>query len=228
MNLSVLLTWLLMRLSWIDCSIEEVRERQYSSENEIVLIPEENNICDGKIDFLKDKDKEVKDRRDRIDIKARTLLTLTSLLLGLVSSATSITSARSIGIWSVFPLAFLFLTIFLLTIYFGIDRIQTTDYNYVLFDSSDNSAKRLYCNDLIRAQVFNGQVTDFMIDLYRSALRYFSLAMLLLMFFGIGNIAFTDKFFVAKKDEIRINLMHEFFILKEAFKDGLLNSSEHL
>ncbi|MEM9907353.1 MAG: hypothetical protein AAF921_20250 [Cyanobacteria bacterium P01_D01_bin.44] len=155
-------------------------------------------------------------------------MTLTSLLLGLISSATSVTSARSIGIWSILPLAFLFLTIFLLAIYFGIDRIQTTDYSYVLSDSSKNSVKRAYCNDLIRTQIFNEKVTDFMIDLYRSALRYFSLAMLLLMFFGIGNIASSDDFFVAKKNEIKVYMTHELSSLKELFKeDGLTDSKQN-
>lgn len=54
MSLSVLLTWLLMRLSLIDCSVGEVRKRQYNSESEVVLIPEEIHVCDKKIDFLKD------------------------------------------------------------------------------------------------------------------------------------------------------------------------------
>src|SRR6476646_9315503 len=159
MSLSVIFTWLLMQISLIECTLSEVQERQYQSNSELVLPSEEIDICDKKIDFLKEKNKEVKDRRDRVDTKARTLLTLTSLLLGLISSATSIASAKSIGLWSILPLALLFFTIFLLTMYFGIDRSQTTDYSCIFSDLESNLAKRTLCNDLLRAQDYNERTT---------------------------------------------------------------------
>ncbi len=183
-----------MRISLIECTLSEVQQRAYKSERKLKLIClfDETNICDQKIDFLKEKNKEVKDRRDKVDTKARTLLTLTSLLLGLISSTTSIVSIKSIGFCSIFPLTLLFLTIFLLTIYFGIDNTQTTDYSYIFLDSKSDSTKKMLCNDLLEAQDYNHRATNFMIDLYRAALRYFSLAMLFIMVLGIGNIIFTN------------------------------------
>jgi hypothetical protein len=190
-----------MRLSAIECTICEVQQRQYKSNDKLVLPSEEIDISDDKIDFLKDKNKEVKERRDRVDTKARTLLTLTSLLLGLISSATSIASAKAIGVWSILPLSLLFLTIFLLTVYFGIDRSQTTDYSYIFSDSE--SAKRTLCDDLLVSQDYNERVTNFMLDLYRSALRYFSLAMLFIMVLGVWNIVSTDSNWIVNKDKIQ-------------------------
>lgn len=213
MSLAVLCTWILMRISCIDCTLNEVWERQYQTKNALVFLSEEVKVCDRKIDFLKDKNKEVKDRRDRVDTKARTLLTLTSLLLGLISSATSITSARSIGLWSILPLTLLFFTIFLLTVYFGVDRSQTTDYSYIFSDSESELAKRDLCNDLIGAQDYNEHVTNFMLDLYRSALRYFSFAMLFIMLLGIGNIALTDSSWINNKDKIQAFFTSKFFVL---------------
>lgn len=215
MNLAALCTWILMRISCIDCTPNEVWERQYQSRNTLVFLSEEVKICDTKIDFLKDKNKEVKDRRDRVDTKARTLLTLTSLLLGLISSATSIASARSIGLWSILPLTLLFFTIFLLTVYFGVDRSQTTDYSYIFLDSESELAKRDLCNDLMRAQDYNERVTNFMLDLYRSALRYFSFAMLCIMLLGIGNIAFTDSSWINNKDKIQAFFTSKFTVLSK-------------
>ena len=182
-----------MRFSCIDCTLLEVRQRQYQSKSELVFPTEGVKICDKKIDFLKEKNKEVKDRRDRVDAKARTLLTLTSLMLGLISSTTSIASAKSAGFWSVLPLILLFSTIFLLTVYFGVDRSQTTDYSYIFSDLESELAKRELCNDLISSQDYNEQVTNFMLDLYRSALRYFSFAMLFIMILGVGNIIVTES-----------------------------------
>jgi hypothetical protein len=196
-----------MRLSAIECTFAEVQQRQYQSKSELALPSEEINISDDKIDFLKDKNKEVKERRDRVDTKARTLLTLTSLLLGLISSATSIASAKAIGIWSVLPLTLLFLTIFLLTVYFGVDRSQTTDYSYI-FSNSD-VAKKMLCNDLITSQDYNERVTNFLLDLYRAALRYFSVSMLCIMVLGIWNIVYTNSEGIVNKDKIQSVLKQE-------------------
>ncbi len=207
MSLSVYITWLLMRLSVIECTLAEVQQRQYQSKSELALPSEEINISDDKIDFLKDKNKEVKERRDRVDTKARTLLTLTSLLLGLSSSATSIASAKAIGIWSVLPLTFLFLTIFLLTVYFGVDRSQTTDYSYIF--SNSEVAKRMLCNDLLISQDYNERVTNFMLDLYRAALRYFSVSMLCIMVLGIWNIVDTNSNWIVNKNNIQSFIKQE-------------------
>jgi hypothetical protein len=199
-----------MRLSAVECTLAEVQQRQYQSKSELVLPSEEINISDDKIDFLKDKNKEVKERRDRVDTKARTLLTLTSLLLGLISSATSIASAKAIGIWSVLPLTLLFLTIFLLTVYFGVDRSQTTDYSYIFsILSNSDVAKRMLCNDLLISQNYNERVTNFMLDLYRAALRYFSVSMLCIMVLGIWNIVYTNSEGIVNKDKIQSVLKQE-------------------
>jgi Ca2+/Na+ antiporter len=216
--LSDVFTWILMRFSCIDCTFLEVRQRQYQSERELVFPSEKVKICDEKIDFLKDKTKEVKDRRDRVDKKVQTLLTLTSLLLGLISSATSIASAKSIGFWSIVPLTLLFCTIFLLTFYFGVDRSQTTDYSYILSDleSELESANRQLCKDLISSQDYNERATNFMLDLYRSALRYFSLGMLFIMILGIGNILLTDSSWINSKDKVQAFFTEEFPALRKA------------
>ena len=129
-----------MRVSWVDCSPDEVQQRQYQSEGELSLLSEKVNVCDKKIDFLKEKNKEVKDRRDRVDTKARNLLTLTSLLLGLISSATSIASPKSIGFWSIIPLILLFFTVFILTVYFGVDKSQTIDYSYIFISNLESES----------------------------------------------------------------------------------------
>ena len=205
MDLSVYITWLLMRLSCIECTISEVQQRQYQSSEEFILPSEEINISDLKMDFLKEKTKEVKERRDGVDTKARTLLTLTSLLLGVISSATSIESANAIGILSILPLTLLFFTIVLLTVYFGIDRSQTTDYSYIFSDSNPEAFKRMLCNDLLISQDYNDRVTNFMLDLYRSALRYFSIAMLFIMIFGIWNVISIDQ--NSKFDGIIMNII---------------------
>jgi hypothetical protein len=217
MILAARFTWILMRVSCIDCTLLEVRQRQYQSKGKLVFPPEKVKICDKKIDFLKDKNKEVKDRRDRVDTKARTLLTLTSLLLGLISSATSVASAKSIGFWSILPLTLLFCTIFLLTVYFGVDRSQTIDYSYIFSDleSEPESAKRQLCTDLISSQDYNKRITDFMLDLYRSALQYFSFAMLFIMILGIGNILLTDSSWINSKDKVQAFFMQEFSALRK-------------
>ncbi|MEM8610773.1 MAG: hypothetical protein AAGF93_02060 [Cyanobacteria bacterium P01_H01_bin.105] len=220
MNPTVFLTWTLMRFSWIDCTLSEVRQRHYRSKDVLTIPSKEIKICDKKIDFLKDKNQEVKDRRDRVDTKARTLLTLTSLLLGLISSATSITSAKSIGLWSILPLVLLFSTIFLLTVYFGVDRSQATDYSYIFSDIDSESAKRDLCNDLISAQNYNERVTDFMLDLYRAALRYFSIAMLFIMLLGIGNIIFTDSSWINNKDRLQSFFIQKIFMIKKSQRTG--------
>ena len=176
-------THILMCLSGVECLFEEVRNKRYQSEVQSMPIPQSDNFCEDTLNFIKEKNKEVNDRRDKIDTKARTLLTLTSLLLGLISS---LASPKTIGIVSVLPLVFLFFTIFLLIQYFGIETFQTTDYSCILSDSTLD--KRTLAEDIIQSSNYNQSVTDFFVDLYRSALRYFFLATLLIMVLGIWNI----------------------------------------
>ncbi len=221
--ISNIFTWMLMLISGIECSFSEIQKRQYQSKDQLMLIPQDEiiitsknelgskkiKVSDKKIDFLKDKNKEGKERRDRVDAKARTLLTLTSLLLGLVSSATSITSAKSIGLYSIIPLTLLFTTVFLLTIYFGIDTRQTIDYSFIFLDSNSESVKVDLCNDLLIVQDYNERVTNFLLDLYRSALRYFSLGMLCIMILGIGNIFLSDSSWIIHKEEVKTFIYQE-------------------
>jgi hypothetical protein len=50
---------------------------------------------------------------------------------------------------------------------------------------------------MLKCQDYNDRVTDFMIDLYRSALRYFSMGMLCIMILAVGNI-YKDSNFIIK------------------------------
>ncbi|MBL1203743.1 MAG: hypothetical protein FWK04_32930, partial [Nostoc sp. GBBB01] len=168
MNLPAYITYVLMRLVNIECTLSEVKNKQYNSNKKVVLIAAEIEINDDKVAFLKNKNNDVKERRSSVDTKARTLLTLTSILLGLVSSTTSLASAKSVGILAILPIILLFLTIYLLTIYFGIERVQTLNYDYLFLDA--RLAKKILCNDMLKCQDYNERVTDFMLDLYRSAL----------------------------------------------------------
>ncbi len=216
MNFSAYITWILMRCAIVECTLSEVQHRQYEPEIKVDTIPEKMEVTDDKINFIKNKNDEIKDRRDRVDTKARTLLTLTSILLGLISSATSIASAKYVGIWAILPLILLFVTIFLLTVYLGVDRSQTVDYSYIFAKSE--SANKMLCNDLLMSQDYNGRVTDFMLDLYRAALRYFSLAILCIMILGIWNILSNDSNWFAK--EVREDKT------QSALKDNTLTSKK--
>jgi hypothetical protein len=174
--LNHIVVWALMRVALIDCTFEEVIERRYQVERRTVFVCGASGDLERKIKFLENKQIESKERRKRVDDKSRTLLTLTALLLGLISSATGIASPKNIGIWSIVPLILLFITIFLTTIYFSVDYGMTTDYGYVL--SMSDTADIELCNDLLMCNQYNEKVSDFMVDLYRAALRYFFLAML--------------------------------------------------
>ena len=182
-----IVTFLLMRLSRIECSLKEVGQRRYDSDNTIPEIPENIEITEDKCSFIETKNDELKERNNRIDTKARTLLTLTSLILGLASSTTGIASAKFVGILAIIPLIFLFLTILLLTVYFGIDTNSVVDYSYL--QSEEPSAKKALYNDILKCQYYNELVVCFLLDLYRSALRYFIVGMLCIMSLGIWNIA---------------------------------------
>ncbi len=182
MHLSARITWILMCFSLIDYSLSEVKNKKCESQ-EVNLIPEEIEISEEKIDFLKYKNSEIKERRDSVDKKANTLLTLTAILLSLSSTITGITPVKSVGIWAIPPIILLFFTIFLLTVYFGIKRNMTVDYNYL-----STGSKLELCNGMLQSQHYNECVTNFMVDLYRSALRYFTTVLLYIMILGICNI----------------------------------------
>lgn len=186
-----LVTFILMRISRINCSLKEVRQRRYDSSDTIPKIPDCVELTDEKCSFIKTKNDELKERNNGIDTKARTLLTLTSLILGLASSTTGIASAKFVGIWAIVPLVFLFLTIFLLTVYFGIDTNHVVDYGYL--QSKEASAKKTLYNDILKCQYYNELVGCFLLDLYRSALRYFTVGMLCIMALGIWNIVVTNS-----------------------------------
>jgi hypothetical protein len=82
--LNHIVVWALMRVALIDCTFEEVVEGRYQIERQTVFECGASGDLEKKIKFLENKQTESKERRKRVDDKARTLLTLTALLLGLV------------------------------------------------------------------------------------------------------------------------------------------------
>lgn len=204
-----LVTFILMRISGINCCLKEVRQRSYDSSDTIPKIPYCVELTDEKCSFIETKNDELKERNNGIDAKARTLLTLTSLILGLASSTTGIASAKFVGIWAIVPLVFLFLTIFLLTVYFGIDTNHVVDYDYL--QSAETSAKKTLYNDILKCQYCNELVGCFLLDLYRSALRYFTVGMLCIMLLGIWNIVITNSNIQKYYDDL--NLLTEKILL---------------
>jgi hypothetical protein len=109
MHLLDRVTWILMSFSLVDCSLAEVKNKKYEPQG-VNLIPEEIEISVDKIDFLKYKNSEIKERRDSVDKKANTLLTLTAILLSLSSTVTGIAPVKSVGIWAIPPIILLFFT----------------------------------------------------------------------------------------------------------------------
>lgn len=83
----------------------------------------------------------------------------------------------------------------------------TTDYSYIF--SNSEVAKKMLCNDLLISQDYNERVTNFMLDLYRAALRYFSVSMLCIMVLGIWNIVYTNSNWIVNKDKIQSFIKQE-------------------
>jgi hypothetical protein len=206
MNFSVHLTWVLIQFSQVVCCTKEDVQKKMYAPNKTVELPTEYKVCQEKINFLLEKGKEAKDRRDKVDEKARNLLTLTSVLLGFISSASAVASVKAISLFSILSYVLLFITIFLLTFYFGKDTRQVIDNSYVYGDLDQESSKRELCNDLIRSQNYNDSVTDFMVDLYRTALRYFSLAMLCIILLGIWSSIRVEQASPASNDKVKLVL----------------------
>lgn len=86
----------------------------------------------------------------------------------------------------------------------------------------------MLCNDLIAAQDYNERVTNFMLDLYRAALRYFFLAMLFIMILGIGKIISLDSNWMSNIHKINELFKQEVYKTYKSLNENKINVEPNL
>lgn len=186
------LEWRLLRLFFIDCMLEEVRERRYIDAQKeaegAAILPGMKDVEDSD-DFL-DLAKEVFDQSEKrkatIDDKCKTVLTISSISMAIITALLPQLPLPYLGI---IPLLFIFASAFLVLVHLNVSRFRypKLDAEYADLDAATRKKRRItgYLNDAR----WNESVIDFHVDVYRASNRSLRLGLLILLLLAIvGSI----------------------------------------
>jgi hypothetical protein len=202
--------WFIMRAFGIECTFEEVQRGCYNPHDKDgnVLVYEKIALDDDKIEspedileLCKETYEEENKRLTAINEKCKVLLTISTILLTLIS----LSMTRMIHcIYFTFPLFFVFLTIFMLLVYFDVGCYSRPLVND---DLAQHESKKLKCKlakDYLSCISHNGKVCDFLVDVYRVAKNSLLVGLVLLSFIVIAySLLSGDKQQATSKDDIR-------------------------
>jgi len=161
------LLWIVLRVFRIECSLEQVRRRKYEQQGTPYgtdeLIPS-NALLDAASGELN----HAENRRKAIDEKARMLLTMVGILVPL-----TVVSAAAL-LWPVLiivPLACFLISALVLIGYLAVGQVMTPRLNpeELLYD--ERRLQRQLIIDRIQSAHDTERGTDFLVDIYRAALR---------------------------------------------------------
>jgi len=179
------LEWLLLRLFFIDCSLEEVRERRYiAAPNEAAVAPGMMDVEDSN-DFLS-LAKEVFDqsekRRATIDDKCKTVLTISSISMAIIAALLPRLPLPYLGI---IPLIFIFASAFLVLVHLNVSRFRypKLDAEHARLDAATRRRRRIA--DYLKDARWNDSVINFHVDVYRASNRALRLGLLILMLLAV-------------------------------------------
>lgn len=183
------LEWRLLRLFFIDCSLEEVRERRYiAAPNGAAVVPGMMDVEDSD-DFLglaKEVFDQSEKRKATIDDKCKTVLTISSISMAIITSLLPRLPLPYLGI---IPLLFIFASAFLVLVHLNVSRFRypKLDAEYARLDASTRKKRRII--DYLKDACWNESVIDFHVDVYRASNRALRLGLLILLLLAVvGSI----------------------------------------
>lgn len=169
--------FLLLRLALIEAAFDEVGTRRYTAKASPDLAPGDVSDSDAHLDFAKLQYDEVEQRRKGMDDKMRALLTISSLSI----PALGFTLVRGEPFERAFAcigLGAFLATAYLLLEYLGISGYHVPDVKRDDLVRPKANFKKLLAAEYLNCAEKNGYRTDYLVDVYRAASRWFSLGLL--------------------------------------------------
>lgn len=183
------LEWRLLRLFFIDCSLEEVRERRYiDTPKGAAEVPGMMDVEDSD-DFLglaKEVFDQSEKRKATIDDKCKTVLTISSISMAIITALLPRLPLPYLGI---IPLFFIFASAFLVLVHLNVSRFRypKLDAEYARLDATTRKKRRI--TDYIKDARWNESVIDFHVDVYRASNRSLRLGLFILLLLAVvGSI----------------------------------------
>lgn len=183
------LEWRLLRLFFIECSLEEVRERRYIDDPKgAAVVPGMMDVEDSD-DFL-ELAKEVFDQSEKrkatIDDKCKTVLTISSISMAIITALLPRLPLPYLGI---IPLLFIFASAFLVLVHLNVSRFRyhKLDAEYARLDAATRKKRRI--TDYLKDARWNESVINFHVDVYRASNRSLRLGLFILLLLAVvGSI----------------------------------------
>ena len=188
--------WAILRAFLIRCTREEVRQRRYVHEGQeqppgILSLRGSDEL----LDLAKDIYGQTEKRKATIDDKCKTVMTVSSISLPLISAILPRLPSPALG---VIPLFFVFLAAFLVLV-----QLNVGSSSYPVLDAglagleTEPQKKRLIASYLASAR-FNDRCTDFNVDVFRAARRSLLLGLFSLVAVAasgglLGNASQSDE-----------------------------------
>lgn len=184
--------WLSLRGIGFNYSITDVRHRCDTTreKGELADFAADNPPDEELLALSKDLYDREERRREGVDDKIKSLLTLSALLLPL--SVAFLPKVRWMGV-DLFPVVFLFLTVALLIEYLGVGRRMTPALSEELAALPKNKRRSNIIRSYMASTTYDQNHTDFLVDIYRAARVMFILslisAMLVVLLSELFNVA---------------------------------------
>jgi hypothetical protein len=171
--------WAILRAFFIRCTREEVRERRYvhaGQEQPPGLLSLRGN--DELLDLAKDIYGRTEKRKATIDDKCKTIMTVSSISLPLISAILPRLSSPALGI---IPLLFVFLAAFLVMVQLNVGSSSYPELDAGLAGLEPEPLKKRLIAGYLASARFNDCCTDFNVDVFRAARRSLLLGLLTLV-----------------------------------------------
>jgi hypothetical protein len=187
-------TWLLLRLFFIDLTFKELENRRYDNYREEIKHEINSNDVDllaAILNELRLAYERVSDRKQTIDRKIKSLLTITTILIPLI---TAFLAPWPISLVGIAAIVFSLISIIFSMIYLGINKSTEPLIETNHSEASMLSVQLALIKDYRVSNSNNKGVVDFLADMYKAARRAFLVALLFLVanvILGISNFDFN-------------------------------------
>lgn len=171
--------WAILRAFFIRCTREEVRQRRYAHENRddppgILSLRGSDEL----LDLAKSIHGQTEKRKAMIDDKCKTIMTVSSISLPLISAILPRLPSPALG---VVPLLFVFLAAFLVLVQLNVGSSSYPDLDAGLAGLEPEPQKSHLIASYLASARFNDCCTDFNVDVFRAARRSLLLGLLSLV-----------------------------------------------
>ncbi len=177
-KLKAAVVWFLMRVSRVECSLDDIVRRRYGHEYPAVPNPPPDRKGEGLVELARHRFEMAEQRHERLNGKVNMLLTVAGVVLALGSVFVGRTASWYLAVPAFVSLA---ASVFLMLEFLGVSTIMCPVIDDEMVGAEGDARSMKIMRDYLLSAVENDRQTDFLVDVYRAARNWFEFGMVLLL-----------------------------------------------